>query len=109
MIKHIKLAVLFLVLQSIAYLAVFFIVIWIRPDCTVANDFYCTSGPDPSYLPIFAFLVLPPLIVKLLLQRTKHKVSWRRILAIHATVAIILIIAAFSIDSLLNGCGCGGE
>lgn len=65
----------------------------------------CPAGTDPIIVPIIAFVVFPPVLAKFLLSKLGQKVSWKRIIIIHAITAILVWRVFVYLDS--SGCGCG--
>ena len=96
MVKLLKLASCLAIIQILVFYAAWICDIWIYPNCN-----YSTGGIDcPGRisnimyeLPLLAFVVLPPFIVKLVADRIGSKLEWKKIIITHIVVGSIVFVA----------------
>lgn len=106
--KHLAyLSLAFAAIQIATYFLTFFAVIWLRSDCTFANDYQCTgSSQSQLVIPVVAFFALPPLIMKLVLRPLAYKISNRKLLIIDlVTMMLLLVLVAIYVSITQHGSG----
>lgn len=108
--KYTAAVAILIILQLICLIGILALVVDVRSDCNsigIHNGWYqCTGNADPAIPSYAAFIVLPPIATKLLLDGLKQKISWGKIIALHAVTGIVVFVFLYVVST--PNCGCGG-
>ncbi|HXE10025.1 MAG TPA: hypothetical protein VN554_01220 [Verrucomicrobiae bacterium] len=108
--KYFAAVIILIVLQLICLLGVLALAVDVRSDCNAVGThnvwFQCTGNSDPDIPAYVAFVLLPPIVTKFLLDRLKQKISWGKIIALHVVTGIVVFLFLYVAST--PDCGCGG-
>jgi hypothetical protein len=106
--KSLAAVALLILFQVICLAGGLALVIDLRGDCMMLHDqmgsWQCSGNANPLLPSYAAFIVLPPILVKLLFNAVKQKISWKRVIILHIVTATLVWLTLFLADT--PDCGC---
>jgi hypothetical protein len=107
--KKSLIAVILLIIFQVTFLiGSLALIVNLRSDCSMVQGqmgmWQCSGNADPALPAYMLFLLLPPVVVKLLFKAAKRTISWKRVIALHVVTAAIVGTLLFMADN--PDCGC---
>ncbi len=98
--RNIKLAITLLALQAVSFFIPFWLVIWLRTDCSGTFSWQCSTNTNPLVIPYLAFAILPPILAKLFFDRLGKQFSWKKMVLAHICIAILVVLVTWFADPM---------
>jgi hypothetical protein len=104
--KFILLVLALAVMQIAVYVAAQYVYYGLSDSCGIANDWYCSSTTASTtgvILQCSLMALLPPVLIKVLIGKSRAAVSWKRIIVLHAAVLAVVVAVTFAVLILTTG------